>query len=180
MRPIRFHRAIRPEWVDFALAKYVSTEDQEKFRLDLKDHLRQEVDKEATVDKAARQLSRVVGFKSRLSREALKEAYEDMRTLSPDERTCLRVGLIIRGNEFARTCAQVITRFVRVGAPDFETSDLYTRMKRRYGDRSAVERSIRYVLETLKYHDTIKRKGQKKWIVLRSDCLNQTNHLSKK
>lgn len=168
--PILFDRAVRPEWLDYALDQYLKTEDEAALRDILQDLIAQETDSYYNIQKTALQLQRLVGFRSPIPREQLSQAYEKMRSLPPDDRTCLRVSLIVHANPFFADCVAAIKRLTEMGVDGVALQDLYPRLTAKYGDRGMVPRRVRYVLQTLAYLEVLENRWQR-WFVLRPECI---------
>ena len=168
--PILFDRAIRPEWLDFALVQYLSAEDEASLRGVLQELISQETDSYYTIQKTALQLQRLVGFRSPIPREQLAEAYEKMLGLAPDARTCLRLSLVVRANPFFADCVAALRRLMQMGVKGVTLQDLYPRLTSKYGDRGMVPRRVRYVLQTLALLGVLENRKQR-WYVTMPECL---------
>lgn len=169
--PILFDRAVRPEWLDYALAQYLISENEAALRDVLHDLIAQETESYYTIQKTALQLQRLVGFRSPISREQLSQAYEKMRNLSPDERKCTRIALMIKANPFFADCITTIKKLHEMGVEGISLQDLYPRLTSKYGDRGMVPRRVRYVLQTLALHEILENRKQK-WYVQAPECLS--------
>lgn len=162
-RPILFDRALRPEWIDFALERYLASENEADLRAELKEWLgKKGLDRE-TAQKTTLQLQRIVGYRSAMDKTALEAAYESMCKLSPDERNAIRLSLISQNTPFFRDCVAAIRRQLLNGADRITAQDLYGRVQELYGHRGTIPRRIRAVLQTLAFFGCMENR-KRAWI----------------
>ncbi|RYG16491.1 hypothetical protein EON82_24945 [bacterium] len=147
--PVLFDRALRPEWIDYALERFLSSPDEAKMREELHAWLDGRGYGVYTVQKTARQLQRIVGFLSPLRRDRLEQDYDTMSRTSPDERNNVRLQLIADSNPFFADCARAIRTLKANGAESVTVAELYERLQAIYGYRGMIPRRVRYVLQTL-------------------------------
>ena len=147
--PILFDRALRPEWIDFALEQFLSSESPAQLRTTLRKFMAAHVEGVFTQQKTALQLQRAVGYKSPLSRRDLESYYERLAALKPDARNPLRLEILCRSNAFFADCVSALRKLRASGAEYAEVGHLYERLVAIYGDRGMVHRRVRYVLQTL-------------------------------
>jgi hypothetical protein len=163
--PILYDRALRPEWIDFALEQYLRATDEDALRKVLCDYLRPQIQGAETVNKTARQLQRTAGFKSSLSRERLAEIHCQMSAVSPDQRAALRLQLLVESTPFVEDCLTAMKRLALLGVKGVEIKHIYERLVAKYGDRSMVYRRVRYVLQTLALLGIVEYRD-KRWFLL--------------
>jgi hypothetical protein len=147
--PILFDRALRPEWIDFALEQYLVSESEAQLRMTLRKFMSSHVEGVFTQQKTALQLQRAVGYKSPLSRSDLESYYERLATLKPEDRNPLRLEILCRSNQFFADCVTTLRKLRASGTEYVELKHLYERLVAIYGDRGMVHRRVRYVLQTL-------------------------------
>lgn len=147
--PIMFDRALRPEWIDFALEQFLTSNSEAELRVVLRDFLRPLVNDPVTLQKTALQLQRTVGFRSSLSRTYLEASYDELAELKPENRTPVRLEILICSNQFFADCVTTLKKLKASGNDYAELKHLYERMVAIYGDRGMVHRRVRYVLQTL-------------------------------
>ena len=162
--PIMFDRAIRPEWIDFALEEFLKSESEAALRTTLRAFMAQHVDGVFTQQKTALQLQRAVGYKSPLSREELESYYLKLGALSPDERNPLRLEILCRTNPFFADNVSTLKKLRASGMQYAELKHLYERLTSIYGDRGMVHRRVRYVLQTLAGFGCVTNSKGKWWI----------------
>ncbi len=163
--PIMYDRALRPEWLDFALDNYLRATDEPTYRQTLVEHLRPQILGVEALRKTVDQLQRIVGYKSVVSRARLTEIHCQMLTLSPDKRATLRLQLLVEASPFLSDCLEAMKMLAILGVDGVEIKHIYDRLSTRYGDRSIVYRSVRHVLKTLAFHN-LASNHDKKWYLL--------------
>src|SRR4051812_25318767 len=94
--PILFDRALRPEWIDFALEQFLASADEAQLRAILRKFMSAHVDGVFTQQKAALQLQRAVGYKSPLPRRELESYYYRLAILKPEDRNPIRLEILCR------------------------------------------------------------------------------------
>jgi len=147
--PILFDRALRPDWIDFALEQYLSSESESQLRTNLRIFLAPSITSPTTIQKTALQLQRTVGYRTPLSRRELEEYYARLAAMKPDERNPLRLEILCRSNAFFLDCVKTLRKLRASGTEFVELKHLYERLVAIYGDRGMVHRRVRYVLQTL-------------------------------
>lgn len=147
--PIMFDRAIRPEWIDFALEQFLRSANEVELREILRQFMSAHAKGVFTQQKTALQLQRAVGYKSPLSRKELESYYEEFSTLKPEDRNPLRLEILCRSNQFFADCVTTLRKLKASGIEFAELKHLYERLVAIYGDRGMVHRRVRYVLQTL-------------------------------
>lgn len=147
--PILFDRAVKPEWIDFALEQYLVSKNEAELRTTLRTFMCSHADGVFTQQKTALQLQRIVGYKSPISREELESYYERLAELKPDDRTPLRLEMLCRSNEFFADNVATLRKLRSAGAEYAELKHLYERLVAIYGDRGMVHRRVRYAMQTL-------------------------------
>ncbi len=147
--PILYDAALRPEWIDYALDRFISAASETELRATLTNYLRPQIKGDVTLDKAVRQLQRTAGYKSPLPKDQLTTLHCKMSMLSPSERVDFRIYLLTASNAFVSDCINVIKRLTLLGVDGIEIKHVYERVSAQYGDRSTVYRRVRYVLQTL-------------------------------
>jgi hypothetical protein len=147
--PILFDRAIRPEWIDFALEQYLKSNTEGELRKILREFLDPFVNDPVTLQKTALQLQRTVGYRSTLTRNYLEQSYIRLSEMKPDDRTPLRLEILCSSNQFFADCVNTLKKLKNSGNDFAEVKHIYERMVAIYGDRSMVHRGVRYVLQTL-------------------------------
>jgi hypothetical protein len=166
--PIIYNRALRPEWIDFALDSYLGTTDEAAFRNKLIEHLRPQILGVDALRKTAGLIQRIVGFKSTIPRARLSEIHCKMMALPPDERADLRLHLLLESSPFLKDCLESMKRLALLGVNGVEIQHIYDRLSSNYGDRSTVYRCVRYVLQTLAYFGAVENRD-KKWFLTSHD-----------
>ena len=147
--PILFDRALRPEWLDFALEQSVQYANPARQRQALRTYLEPRIKGREALDKTVTQLQRVVGARSPLPQERRLALYEAMGRLSPDERTPLRLQLLLGASPFFADCVAGIRKMSLLGTHGITVGQLNERLVAKYGDRAIVPRSTHTVLQTL-------------------------------
>lgn len=161
---VMFDRSLKPEWIDFALEKFVHSESEESLRQELRAWLKEKGFGEYTVNKTALQLQRTVGYRSPISRLELEEAYSALRELAPDKRDKLRLEVLLRSNDFVRNLLDTMKRASLNGAEGLTVQQLYERIQADYGHRGMIPRRVRYALQTLVNFGVVEHVG-KLWLV---------------
>lgn len=157
-RPILFDRALRPEWIDFALERYLASESEAALRTELREWLGKRGLDHESAQKITLQLQRIVGYRSSMDRSALDAAYRSMCSLSPDDRNDIRLSLLSQNTPFFGDCLAAIQRQLLNGADRITVQDLYERMQELYGFRGTIPRRVRAVLQTLASFGCIENK----------------------
>lgn len=161
---VMFDRSLKPEWIDFALEKFIHSTSEESLRAELRAWLKGKGLGEYTVNKTALQLQRTVGYRSSLSRRELEEVYASLRELAPENRDKLRLDVLLRSNEFVRNLFETMKRAALNGADGVTVQQLYERLQADYGHRGMIPRRVRYALQTLVHFGVVDHVG-KLWIV---------------
>lgn len=161
---VMFDRSLKPEWIDFALEKFIQSSSEESLRAELRAWLKEKGLGEYTVNKTALQLQRTVGYRSSLSRSELEEAYASLRELAPDKRDKLRLDVLLRSNDFVRNLFETMKRAALNGADGVTVQQLYERLQADYGHRGMIPRRVRYALQTLVHFGVVQHVG-KLWSV---------------
>lgn len=149
--PILFDRALRPEWIDFALEKRFQVNDYEAFRLAVRDHLAPEVNGAEALRKTVSQLQRTVGFRTPIPEARLRESLHQMQRLSPDARTPVRMALLMQSQPFFTDCVSAMRKLQALGIEGVTYKQMYERIAGKYGERGTVPRSVERVLQTLAF-----------------------------
>jgi hypothetical protein len=147
--PILFDRALRPEWIDYALEQFLSLDNEAELRTTLRRFMSALVKGVFTQQKTALQLQRTVGYRSPLPRGELERYYELLAATKPDERNPIRLEILCRTNPFFADNVTTLKRLRASGTDFAELQHLYERLVAMYGDRGMVHRRVRYVLQTL-------------------------------
>ena len=166
--PVMYDRALRPEWIDFALEQYLQSTNEDALRKVLCDYLRPQVRGIETVTKTARQLQRTVGYKSCLTRDKLAAIHRRMSAISPDQRAPLRLQLLSESTPFVDDCMTAMKRLAVLGVKGVKIEHIYERLVAKYGDRSMVYRRVRYVLQTLAFLGVVENRNQR-WFLITND-----------
>lgn len=160
--PVMFDRALRPEWVDYALERFLESHSEASLRNELRGWLQKKGFGKYTVMKTALQLQRIVGYRSPMSRAELEEAYNQLRSMKPDLRQRLRLELMMKANPFFNDIVRAIQRTIQNGSDGVTMKDLYERLQAVYGFRGMIPRRVRYILQTLAFFDVLTN-DQRKW-----------------
>jgi endonuclease III len=160
--PIVFSAGLRPEWIDFALEQYLSSDNIEAYRQALQDYLSAQIKAEATREKTVSLLQRCVGYRSEMTREQLQELYEQMHTIPSDERNAIRLHIISASVPFFADCVTAIKKIGLLGIKGIEISQIYERLVAKYGERGTVYRRVRYVLQTLAFLGVVTNR-ERRW-----------------
>src|SRR5262245_5297907 len=102
--PILYDMALRPERICFALEQYINCPDQDTHRQVLREYLSTQIKGKEAANKTVRQLQRNVGYRSSLSKERLDELYARMCALAPEDRTPIRLQILIESTPFFADC----------------------------------------------------------------------------
>ena len=145
---VQFDRALRPEWLDRALAVRAETHDATEFRAALLGHLRAQVQGRWTLDKLVQQFQRMVGFRSPLPPQRLAEALRLLSEVDAAARAPVRLRLLLDSVPFLADCAQTIMRLADASGDAFTLAQLTERMQERYGHRGTIPRRVRNALQT--------------------------------
>ena len=157
---VMFDRALRPEWVDYALEKFVNSTVEASLRRDLRLWLEQQGFGKDTVIKTALQLQRTVGYRSVYSRIELEEFYADLLSLPVNERDALRFGILLRSNTFIRIVFETLTRSKLNGSVGLSAQQLYERIQAEYGYSGMIPARVRYALQTLVSFGVVEHQGR--------------------
>lgn len=163
--PVFYDRELRPEWIDYALERFVESSDALEFRQQLRRHLSPQITCATSLRKVISQLDQTVGYRSQLSREQLVRMYEAMSALPPSDRAPRRLQLLVKSNRFVADCVSAIRKLHRVGVDGIESKHLYERLGAIYGERGTVPRRVRYVLRTLANLGMLENRD-KRWFVV--------------
>jgi len=161
-KPVLFDRALKPEWVDFALDRFVQSGSEKELRDELRGWLQAKGFGFYTVSKTALQLQRTVGYRSPLPRRELEDAYATMRELVPEARRDLRLALVLKANRFLADVHACMKRAKLNGVAGLTVQELYERMQSEYGYRGMIPRRVRYALQTLVHFGVVEHTG-KRW-----------------
>ncbi|MCM1566953.1 MAG: hypothetical protein NC238_13660 [Dehalobacter sp.] len=163
--PVMFDRMMRPEWLDYALSKYVSSSNKVELDNHLRDYLSNEIKTPTSLRKTVSQLQRTVGFLSGISHENLVAAHEQMKKMVPTERDQLRFELLQLSTPFVADCVNVFRKLSLIGVKTVSATDLYAQLSAQYGERGTIPRRVRYVLSTLKLFGFVtNEKGKWQWV----------------
>ncbi len=149
--PILFDRALRPEWIDFALEKRFQVDGESAFRRAVRDHLARQMNGAEAVRKTVSQLQRTVGFRTPIPEERLRASLEQMHKLSPDARTPVRLALLMQSQPFFADCVRAMRKLHALGIHGVTYQQMYERISGKYGERGTVPRSLGRVLQTLAF-----------------------------
>ena len=171
--PIRFDRALRPEWLDFALEQFIRRPDEASQRQALREYLQPQVVGKEALDKIITQLQRIVGPRSPMPREHLCARHERMGQLAPDQRAPIRLSLLTEASPFFADCVLAVRRMGLLSADGFTAGQLNERLVAKYGDRAIVPRATQHVLQTLALLGALVNKDRR-WNT--TDLLDNANH----
>ena len=171
-KPVMFDRALRPEWIDFVLEKYIAAADEESLKVEVRAWMDAKALGTFTAQKSARQLHRTVGFKSPLSRERLESDYARLQRLSPEARNGVRLQLVADANEFFGDCVKAIRAMRLNGSQRITATDLYERLQAIYGHRGTIPRRVRSVLQTLALFECLINESRG-WLIVEDSWLGQ-------
>lgn len=153
--PVLFDRALRPEWLDRALALRAETQDAAQFRAALERHLRPQVRGRWTLDKLVQQFQRTVGFRSPLPPERLAGALRQLSETDAAARPPVRLQLLLEAVPFLRDCAATIDRLADASGDLFTLAQVTERIQERYGHRGTIPRRVRNALQTLEAFEAL-------------------------
>jgi hypothetical protein len=162
-RPILFDRALKPEWLDYALAEYAQADDEVALREALRSHLATSVKAGYQLQKTTLQLQRVAGFRSSIPRDRLLAFLVELRQLPPDARASVRVRLLCESNPFVHDLVGVLLKLHDLGQKAVTLGQVTERMADQYGHRGMVPRRVRYVLQTLHNLGAVEH-GPNRWV----------------
>jgi len=148
-KPVVFDRAIRPDWIDTALDRFLSGISEPELRRELESMLAAKGLDINTTQKSARQLIRLVGHKTVHSRQRLVNDYELMASMGPDDRNAIRLQLIYDASPFFADCVKAIRNLNLNGKDGVYAAELYERLQSAYGHRGTIPRRVRNVCQTL-------------------------------
>jgi hypothetical protein len=149
VRAVQFDRALRPEWLDRALAVRAETQDGQTFRNTFMAHLEGQVRGPSTRARLAQQFQRMVGHRSRLPATRLSAALEVIKREPEPVRERERLRLLLESTPFLADCARVIERLAAASGDTFTLAQLTARMEERYGHRKSIPPTVRHALQTL-------------------------------
>ena len=161
--PIRYDRALKPEWLDFAVEQAIKAADESTWRAALKEYIEPRVKGTNAKTKTITQLTRVVGATSPISRDRLEAIHQQMVRSAPDQRTLVRLHLLMEACPFFKDCVLAIRKMSILGQDGIAISQLYQRLVALYGDRAIVPRSVRNVLTTLLWLGLVKN-CEHRWV----------------
>lgn len=147
--PIMFDRALRPEWIDFALEQFLASSNEAELRATLRTFMSAHFEGVFTQQKTALQLQRMVGYRSPFTRKELESFYARLGALKPEERNPLRLEILRRSNKFFDDFVRTLLKLRASGNEAVELKHVYDRMIAIYGDRGTVPRRVRSALQTL-------------------------------
>jgi len=171
--PIRFDRALRPEWLDFALEQFIRRPDEASQRQALREYLEPQITGKEALDKTITQLQRIVGSLSPVSQDSLCVSHKMMGQLAPDQRTPIRLSLLMQASPFFADCVVAIRKMELISTNGFTTRQLIERLIAKYGDRAIVPRATQHVLQTLALLGALVNKDRR-WNT--TDLLDNANH----
>ena len=163
--PILYSSALLPEWIDFGLEQFMRVDSEMELRKIYLDYLTPQIQEKVTRSKTVDTLLRTVGYKSCIPKAKLEEIYSEMSSLSPDQRSCLRLILLTEANPFVSDCLVAMNRLAALGKKEVEIKHIYERLVAKYGDRSTVYRRARYVFQTLALLGVVENIGRR-WTLL--------------
>lgn len=163
--PVMYDRALKPEWIDYALEQYINAPDEHTLSKILRDYLEIEITTATSLRKTISQLQHCVGFLSPLPKEKLLLAYDQMKKLAPSQRKEIRFKLLVETTPFIADVVGAIRKITALGVEGIEVKQLYERLIERYGERGTIPRRVRYVLKTLANMGIIENKN-KKWYII--------------
>ena len=146
---VKFDGAIRPEWIDFALERYLHSTSEAQLRNTLKEFLQPFGNDPVTIQKTVLQLQRTVGYRSRISRSELEALYVQLADLKPEARNPVRLQILCESNNFFLDCVEALRKLRMAGTEEVSLQHLYARIDAIYGEREMVHRRVRYVIQTL-------------------------------
>lgn len=170
--PVNFDRALQPEWIDYALARFADAPDRESHREALREHLRQEITSSEILRKTVRQLQQYTGYLSPLSRAQLLAVYEQMSGRAPTQRDPLRLRLLTASNPFFADCVAAIRNLDALGVDGVERQQIVERLIAKYGDRGTIPRSVAAALTTLARLRVLENR-KRKWFVIDRSALSR-------
>ena len=144
-----FDRALRPEWLDYALDQSVRIPDDAQQRQALREYLGPQIKGVEALAKTITQLQRIVGPNSPVPREQVCAHHELMSQLAPDQRASIRLSLMIKASPFFSDTVTMICKLEMLSSNGFTTAQIIERLTAKYGDRAVVPRAGRRVLQTL-------------------------------
>ncbi len=157
--PLLYNMVLRPEWIDYALEQWIKNPDEEEHRKCLREYLTGRIKGHEALMKTASQLQRNVGPRSRIPQERLRELYNQMEKLAPEERSESRLIILEESTPFFADVVAALRKLELVGVKEVPMRQLYERVSARYGDRVSVRRRLQYVLQTLAYLGVVERNG---------------------
>ena len=158
--PVLYDRALRPEWIDYALEQWIKNPDEEEHRRLLREYLSIRIKGAEAAIKTASQLQRNVGPRSLIPRERLEALYQEMANLAADERAAIRLKILEESTPFFADCVAALRKLHLLGVDGIPMRQLYERMIAQYGDRETVRRRIQYVLQTLALLGIVERRDR--------------------
>lgn len=163
--PLLFDRALRPEWIDYALEQWILNTDPTQHRLTLQNYLQGRLQGSEAIAKTVTQLQRCIGPQSVIPHERLRLFYEMMSGHASGDRSAIRLTLLEESNPFFSDCLNAFRKIDLLGQNGVTVAQLYDRLIALYGDRTTVKRSLQRALQTLGDLGLAQRRGGK-WTLL--------------
>jgi hypothetical protein len=161
---VQFDAAILPEWIDFGLEKFIQSKSEVELRKTLQNFLAPQIGDEVTLGKTVLQIQRICGYKSIQKKETLQELLFELGEVDANQRNSIRFKLLQESNVFFSDCVDCLKRLQSSGVEQIEIKHVYERIVRKYGDREAIRRRVRLVMQTLASFNAIENKNGK-WIL---------------
>jgi hypothetical protein len=159
--PVQFDRALRPEWIDFALEQRFQTDDEKALRRVLRDYLEPQIKGTEALQKTIGQLQRTVGHRAALPETRLREFHVEMGKLPPEARTPIRLAILTESHPFFADCYAALQKLHALGVEGVTLQQMYERIVARYGDRGTVFRCVRYALQTLAFLGVVRNQNRR-------------------
>ena len=170
--PIKFDRAVRPEWIDFTLETLCSTGfDVARTRRMVREQLAGQVEGQEALNKTITQVMRVVSTDSSWSREDLEALRKQMARHAPSQRTEFHLRLL-RANPFFNDFCATLSRLADLGTTQMPMAPVKQRIHALYGDKPNVRHSLFYAFQTLQWLGVVEQVGRE-WKVARPEQLTQ-------
>lgn len=170
--PIKFDRAVRPEWIDYALETLCSNGfDAPKTRRAIREQLAGQIEGQVALNKTITQIMRIVGSDGGCSPEELVALRDQMARHAPTQRTEFHLRLL-RANPFFNEFCATISRFAEMGTTQMSLAPVRTRINALYGDRPIVRQSLFSAFRTLQWLGVVEQAGRE-WKVVRPDQLTK-------
>jgi hypothetical protein len=164
---VQFDAAILPEWIDFGLEKFIQSSSEVELRNLLRNFLGPQIGDDVTLNKTVLQIQRICGYRSTEKRETLEHFLSELGEIDASKRNTIRFKLLMESNTFFSDCVDCLKRLQSSGVEQIEIKHVYERMTRKYGDREAIRRRVRLVMQTLASFNVIEKK-MGKWILTES------------